>query len=498
LDARRRHDRTAHQWGIVAGLTLTPTPTTVRIEPGVAVDGYGRPLVLQAPIAIALARLDHIRAGAAAVDVWLLYDQTRTTPRQPGHHECGPGRESRWLERPRKHLTTVSDAQAPACPRQPPGVTPDDLPLEPQREGREDRRWPVYLGRLTPQAGGMYSADPSERPQAGLVGETVTAPDGATRVQVGSERPGDRARFAVTLALDEESPTTALAIDRQGALALSGATRLRGDLLLANQARLERRTESGPCADHEPISASASTVRRASFLVFRPLTEPPAAPSPWQLYRAKTKEPAADELRIELGDPGAKGNPAAHRLGIGSIDGGVFEPCLSVAADCSVAVGAGKLVLNGQLVLAPAEADPADPRFAAAVIAQWLDGIARAGVKLDALYAGALTVAIGGVQPAGSGGTLRYTVTVRNTGPAQVRDIEVTDITILDGAGAGGGPVLHLATLDPDTARSASRSVPIPPNSAGKSMRLTANASGSGPPGYPIAASASRDVPITS
>ena len=129
--------RRAHQWGIVAGLALTPTSETVRIEPGVAVDGYGRPLVLQAPIVIPVACLDRIRAGAAAVDIGLLYDQIRATPRQPGHHECGPGRESRWLERPSKRLTTVADEEAPTNPRRPPGVAPDDLPFGPERKAQK-------------------------------------------------------------------------------------------------------------------------------------------------------------------------------------------------------------------------------------------------------------------------------------------------------------------------------------------------------------------------
>jgi hypothetical protein len=501
LAARRRHDRGQHRWGIVAGLELAPTVEAVVVEPGVAVDGYGRSLVVRAPIAIPVATVERLRAGAAAVDIWLLYDQVLATPRQPGHRDCGPGRESRWLEQPSVRLTTLGDANAYSSARRPPEAAPGDLPFGPERTVPEEREWPVYLGRLTPQASGLYAVDPEERPDAGLVGEAIAAPDGDARVQVGSERPGDPVRFAVALGPRGEALTPRLAIDRRGAVGLWGDASLRGDLVLARQTRAGGRPESGPCAGYRSISAPASADEPASAVGFRALATPAAAPAPWQLYRTPAGDPPVDELRVEIGHPGAKGDPAAHRLSIGSVDGeGAFSACLSVAADCSVAVPAGRLVLapGAQLVLAPAEADLADPRFAAAVIAQWLDSIARAGVKLDALYAGALALEISGVQPAGSGGTLQYTVTVRNAGPAQVRDIEVTDTATLDGAGAAGGTALRLATLDPGAAQSARRRVRVPPNSAGKSMRLVANASGSGPPGYPVTASASRDVPIAS
>src|SRR5262245_35836111 len=69
---RRIHNVGEHGWGIAHGLRLTLDASGgLRIGPGLAVDGYGRELIVAAPILLTKEQLDF--AGAAAVDVWLVY-----------------------------------------------------------------------------------------------------------------------------------------------------------------------------------------------------------------------------------------------------------------------------------------------------------------------------------------------------------------------------------------------------------------------------------------
>ena len=61
--------------------------------------------------------------------------------------------------------------------------------------------WPVFLGQVTrggPVDKRTYAVNPADRPYAGLVGESVLAPSGETRVQIGqgAER-NDPSGFAV-------------------------------------------------------------------------------------------------------------------------------------------------------------------------------------------------------------------------------------------------------------------------------------------------------------
>ncbi len=65
-NAARRHRISAHSWGIVSGLQLQSRPGAVTVTPGLAVDGYGRTLVVTSPLEV---QTDTAVEGAR--DVWL-------------------------------------------------------------------------------------------------------------------------------------------------------------------------------------------------------------------------------------------------------------------------------------------------------------------------------------------------------------------------------------------------------------------------------------------
>src|SRR5947208_2105989 len=69
---RRRHNLSHHSWGIVTGLAIVKEGAVLVVQPGLAVDGYGRELMLADRITIERAVFD--RYGANRLDVWLEYE----------------------------------------------------------------------------------------------------------------------------------------------------------------------------------------------------------------------------------------------------------------------------------------------------------------------------------------------------------------------------------------------------------------------------------------
>ncbi|TGD76171.1 hypothetical protein E4634_01080 [Mangrovimicrobium sediminis] len=80
-----------HSWGIAVGLDLVSQPvtdTTVEyyVQPGVAVDGYGRIIVVSNPTRIEAGQF--VGVGSGNVDVWIRYDETDLSATRPGFNAC--------------------------------------------------------------------------------------------------------------------------------------------------------------------------------------------------------------------------------------------------------------------------------------------------------------------------------------------------------------------------------------------------------------------------
>ena len=97
--ARARHDLGAHAWGIAAGLGLREVPALeggvdVFVEPGYAVDGFGRPLTVATPTALPLDRLQGLNVAlgpgqtSVRVAVWLRYAESGTSEPPYGFETC--------------------------------------------------------------------------------------------------------------------------------------------------------------------------------------------------------------------------------------------------------------------------------------------------------------------------------------------------------------------------------------------------------------------------
>src|SRR6185436_14669761 len=76
LALRRWHNVAHHGWGIATGLALVSEGLLV--QPGLAVDGYGRELIVPKPVSLPPEAFDDLETTSIAV--WLLYGRVPETP----------------------------------------------------------------------------------------------------------------------------------------------------------------------------------------------------------------------------------------------------------------------------------------------------------------------------------------------------------------------------------------------------------------------------------
>jgi hypothetical protein len=401
------------------------------------------------------------------LDVWLQYRRVAETPARPGPWECGPGRNPRWLDEARVCVTAARPD--PVDPWQPPGVPGTVLAAGAAAAAAEDpeRTWPVYLGRIASTHGGApFAVEPSLLPFAGLTAEQVVSPSTTgravwDRLQVGAEAVGDARRFAVRLRDAHGALVDRCTIDRRGAAAVTGDVRLAGDLVVARPAGLAGR-------DPDPEQA-------AGGLHLLPSAAPPAEAAPWRVYRTVATEDGqpVDQLRVEVGNPGDKGDPSTYRLAIGHVrPTGRFVPCLTVTAACEVTVH-GDLNVE-RLVKAPIQADPNDPAFAIAMANAWTQGLSAPGALADNLRSDALSVTLAVPGTVVHGQPPAYTATVRNTGQAPLSFVAVFEDLMIGNDVARRGWIAAGITLVPGATRTVTPpSDPLsPPGSAGQQLSI--------------------------
>ena len=308
LTEHRRHNRTNHVWGIASGLFPVRLDGNLVVEPGIAVDGYGRDVVLESVRSLDLRGFD-IR-GVEAVDVWIVYARLRT-----------PGTDDRLDLLSDAAEVELSDA-ADIDPRQPPGVTDADLVSAATRPPPDDpaRRWPVYLGRITRDLAHPETApviDVDRRPYIGLVGATVET---ATR--------------EVWLELtDGTDPTVAIQLPKRG---------------LANPTPLKVSAADGIVLNDRLTVDGELVVRGGSLSIpppappVAPATMPAATTSEWSISHAEVG--GAHELRVAM----PMDSLVPNRLVVGAWRNGNFARSLVVDEGGTVTI-AGNLVVTGRL-----------------------------------------------------------------------------------------------------------------------------------------------------
>jgi hypothetical protein len=414
ITTRRRHNIGPHGWGIVSGLELISTPDGIVVQPGLAVDGYGRELIVPSSVLVPPNAFNALKQRK--LDVWLFYDLVEANVPQRGAWDCGPGRNTRNRERASLRLTrapVVSKSVGARASRTPDAVPYEDLPFPPSRTPPDDpaREWPVYLGTIRRRKKrSIYRKSP--RAYASIIGESVSAASGTARMQVGSELDSDTRRFAVSVNDGAGKWTERLAVDNEGNSFITGNTTIKsraeetppsgGDAsIVAASAgelptgRLRLRENKDPNAgvavrETEPLCArSAGTATgdkpgSARMVHFESLAAEPLAAAPWNVYRTSVTQDKSSvrQLRFEIGHPGDKGDPKLSKLAFGARGGltNDFLPLLTISADCTVTID-GSLEVFGELSQGPILPDPSDPDFTALIANQWAEGTAVGQAK---------------------------------------------------------------------------------------------------------------------
>lgn len=268
LTGHRRHLIGQHGWGIVHGLRLQIAPGGFVVQPGVAVDGYGRELIVLRPIFTpwivdgGMDLFDAIGSDTFQqphqpdrlyIDVWLLYVRVSADLPRRGWPTCEPDPPQRWRDAARVCFTAVYRSEdnagpPPVAAQHPPQLPGElrppalhgDLPDDPQRE------WPVFLGRLVRQRAARkpYAVSHIGRLYAGLAGASIVS---ASRVAVTEdpqnpppmplppvpsvqmttgEGSGGHKRVSVALADDQGSVTERMVLDSASGATIRGTTTL--------------------------------------------------------------------------------------------------------------------------------------------------------------------------------------------------------------------------------------------------------------------------------
>jgi hypothetical protein len=426
---RQRHVLAAHGWGIVYGLMLDqPDAAGFWLQPGLAVDGYGREIAVAEPHRHLWEPHGDPKSETfpgGALDVWLLYAESPLITPQGGSYRCGPGQHNRWGE---GFTLEVESASAEAVdPWQPPDVIVADRDFASWDEPPDDpaRRWPIYLGRLE-IARPSFKVLSVYRPYVSLIGERVSAPSGTARMDIGAEQGGGW-RFAVSL----PDLNTGLLEDDRLVLDSFGRNTLRGRVVLQRTKEQADRTQE---ADLILPPRGAAKDFSYGFTFENPVEEPTQA-TPWRIYHTKVippeqpgqpPPPPVDQLRMELFHPEDRGNPSLSELVIGATDQMKFVPYLRIGADCSVTVY-GDLNVLGSLTQGPVQADPTDPRFVNAV----LDGFGRgaSATQLDPT----LTITINGKDPIVKKKKWDYEFDIENTGSDDLTSVVIRVDIIMPG-----------------------------------------------------------------
>ncbi len=175
LEMRRRLNLALHLWGIVDGLDVVKgnvvlgAPDQFYITEGMAIDAYGREIVLFAPYVLTADDLHNNRVGAGTYSLWIAYDRNRSTPPSAGYGLCDiKDQYTRWSESFKILLKPESYAN---------GTEPrvfDALQDDPEKA-----KWLVRLGTLKGEIKNgeltVTDAKPEQRTYIGLRAQRVIA-----------------------------------------------------------------------------------------------------------------------------------------------------------------------------------------------------------------------------------------------------------------------------------------------------------------------------------
>jgi hypothetical protein len=179
LEMRRRLNLALHLWGIVKGLQLLygeviqGTPDQYYISEGMAIDAYGREIIVPAKHLLS-GDLDTNRiTGAGTYSVWIGYTREQATLPQAGFQRCDAANQyTRWQESFEIVITSVTANPNPAEDPDPFGNLSDDPTKYP---------WLIHLGTINvDKKQNITAATNADRIYIGVRTQRIVAPHRAT------------------------------------------------------------------------------------------------------------------------------------------------------------------------------------------------------------------------------------------------------------------------------------------------------------------------------
>lgn len=172
---RRRHLIAQHTWGIVVGLQLTQEAGTNGwiMQAGMAVDGFGREIVVFEPEPLNTAQIAAQLAGSVgstSLNIWLTHWLEKVDRPPAGYELCDrPDQFSRVRETYRLLYQDEPPSRDRTSPPQPYEILADD-----PAQGA----WPIFLGKIVwdSTAGEIAAVNLTGRKYVGLVGSEVISP----------------------------------------------------------------------------------------------------------------------------------------------------------------------------------------------------------------------------------------------------------------------------------------------------------------------------------
>ena len=356
-DQLRRHSLGAHSWGVVSGCRIVQTPQAgtpefcdIHVTPGLAVDGFGREIVLLEPVRVAPEMFGGFD-GDRVIELWLRYDEYTSRTGNDRLAICAlDGAYSRVVEGYRLLV-------GPQTPEHDPLIVGGDEAKLALTDGTADGGAPIAPADTSIAAQDFPDSDKASWP-----------------VRLGSVRwDGDVGKFRVVASPD------VLVQNRRyagliGASLLAEGQRLRiaprdavADPDVADFAGVEGRLTVGG-----RIVAQRDILLRGGKLSFQGAGGAEAGGPLW-IQRLSTRTSASD-LRIHLGDtPGSA--DARLTIGAGTAPHGIADEAivLAVRADDKVDIPAGQLRFPGTARAAIEFAPPTDGSPAAKAIG-WQGG----------------------------------------------------------------------------------------------------------------------------
>jgi hypothetical protein len=306
---RRRHNLSGHAWGITSGLSVTQDSDSLFVQPGLAVDGYGRELVLATRVQVSIElRTD----GQFTYDLYLCYREKSADPAQVAFDAAQ--RDTRWTEQPDTYVQKVDQPSVAPNPDHPPMVPDCDWSFDATRPPPPaDKPWPVFLARITTHPTGTpFTIDSGNCRYVRVIAAKVEHPRKTTAVNVGPKQ------FSVEIAKKGRTRKTKVFTVAADGVTVTDGLNVTGGLAV----------DGGPLRFAQPAG-----------------TPIPTDAQPWRMYRAET---GYRELRIELPTEEPGDGPNTLVIGAWSQQEQKFLPCLTVASDHTVTVD-GTLVVRGTM-----------------------------------------------------------------------------------------------------------------------------------------------------